>query len=246
MRRKTTFVVLTLALVALIVAAACGGSDEGPTLQPTSTPVPTTASQSETTAPDSGATGSGGEFTRLFSDPPTLDPALTSDTSSAFVVIEVFSGLVTIDPDLNIVPDIAERWDISNDERTFTFHLRQDVKFHDGKPVTAHDFKFSMERALDPRTESTVADLYLNDIVGASAKLKGTANNVSGIRALDDYTLEITIDAPEAILPGEAHLLHGVRCGPGERGVGARLDVASQRHGPIPAHRVGDWRTDPP
>ena len=54
-----------------------------------------------------------------------------------------------------------------------------------------------MERALDPRTESTVADLYLNDIVGASAKLKGTANSVSGIRVLDDYTLEITIDAPK-------------------------------------------------
>ena len=141
--------------------------------------------------------GTGGEFTRLFSDPPTLDPALTSDTSSAFVVIEVFSGLVTIDADLNIVPDIATRWDLSNDERTFTFHLRNDVKFHDGKPVTAHDFKFSMERALDPRTESTVADLYLNDIVGASAKLKGTANSVSGIRVLDDYTLEITIDAPK-------------------------------------------------
>ena len=199
MRRKTVFVALTLALAALLVAVACGGGgEEGSTLQPTSTPVPTAPSQASTEEAASGApTGSGGEFTRLFSDPPTLDPALTSDTSSAFVVIEVFSGLVTIDPDLNIVPDIAERWEVSNDERTFTFHLRQDVQFHDGKPVTAHDFKYSMERALDPRTESTVADLYLNDIVGASAKLKGTANNVSGIRVLDDYTLEITIDAPK-------------------------------------------------
>ena len=67
---------------------------------------------------------------------------------------------------------------MSNDERTYTFHLRNDVKFHDGKAVTANDFKYSMERALDPRTESTVADLYLNDIVGASAKVKGTANSV--------------------------------------------------------------------
>ena len=198
MRLKTVFIVLTLVLATLLVAAACGGNGEGPTLQPTSTPVPTSPSQAPTEAPDTAApTGSGGEFTRLFSDPPTLDPALTSDTSSAFVVIEVFSGLVTIDPDLNIVPDIAERWDISNDERTFTFYLRQDVKFHDGKDVTAHDFKYSMERALDPRTESTVADLYLNDIVGASAKLRGAADNVTGIRVLDDYTLEITIDAPK-------------------------------------------------
>ena len=196
--RFTLLTVLALAMIALLVAAACGSSEEGPTLQPTSTPVPTAPAQLATATPiaDSPA-GTGGEFTRLFSDPPTLDPALTSDTSSAFVVIEVFSGLVTIDADLNIVPDIATRWDLSNGERTFTFHLRNDVKFHDGKPVTAHDFKFSMERALDPRTESTVADLYLNDIVGASAKLKGTANSVSGIRVLDDYTLEITIDAPK-------------------------------------------------
>ena len=196
--RFTLLSVLALAMIALLVAAACGSSDDGPTLQPTSTPIPTAPATlaTATPVPDSPA-GTGGEFTRLFSDPPTLDPALTSDTSSAFVVIEVFSGLVTIDADLNIVPDIATRWDLSNDERTFTFHLRNDVKFHDGKPVTAHDFKFSMERALDPATESTVADLYLNDIVGASAKLKGTANSVSGIRVLDDYTLEITIDAPK-------------------------------------------------
>lgn len=197
MRRKTIFLALTLALVALLVSAACGGNGESPALRPTSTPLPTAPAQAPTPVPESAPTGSGGEFTRLFSDPPTLDPALTSDTSSAFVVIEVFSGLVTIDPDLNIVPDIAERWEVSNDERTFTFHLRQDVRFHDGKPVTAHDFKYSMERALDPRTESTVADLYLNDIVGASAKLRGAADNVTGIRVLGDYSLEITIDAPK-------------------------------------------------
>ena len=151
MRRKTVFVVLTIALATLLVAAACGGGgDDGPALQPTSTPVPTAPSEAPTAAPDVAAGGVGWEFTRLFSDPPTLDPALTSDTSSAFVVIEVFSGLVTIDEDLNIVPDIALRWDVSNDERTYTFHLRNDVKFHDGKAVKAHDFKYSMERALDP------------------------------------------------------------------------------------------------
>ena len=197
MRRNTIFLALALALVTLLVSAACGGNGEDPTPQTAPTTVPTAPSETETAAPDSAPTGSGGEFTRLFSDPPTLDPALTSDTSSAFVVVEVFSGLVTIDPDLNIVPDIAERWEVSNDERTFTFYLRQDVRFHDGKPVTAHDFKYSMERALDPRTESTVADLYLNDIVGASAKLRGAADNVSGIRVLDDHSLEITIDAPK-------------------------------------------------
>ena len=79
----------------------------------------------------------GGTLSRLWSDPPTLDPHLTTDATSATIIIEVFGGLVTIAPDLNIVPDLAERWDVTNDGRVYTFHLRQDAVFHNGKPVTA-------------------------------------------------------------------------------------------------------------
>ncbi|MCH8087028.1 MAG: peptide ABC transporter substrate-binding protein [Chloroflexi bacterium] len=208
---KSKRLFIGLALIGVLVAAACGGGGDtssqpstAPTATPGFAPPPTpTSIPSESGAlaatPLAAAAGSdplaGGEFTRLFGDPPTLDPALTSDTTSAALVVEIYSGLVSIDTDLNIIPDIAESWDITNDGRTFTFHLRKDVKFHDGKPVTAQDFKYSMERTLNPATESTVADLYLNDIVGAKAMLNGTADSVSGIRVLGDYTLEITIDA---------------------------------------------------
>ncbi|MCH9035921.1 MAG: peptide ABC transporter substrate-binding protein [Chloroflexi bacterium] len=208
---KSKRLFIGLALIGVLVAAACGGGGDtssqpstAPTATPGFAPLPTpTSIPSESGAlastPLSATAGSdplaGGEFTRLFGDPPTLDPALTSDTTSAALVVEIYSGLVSIDTDLFIIPDIAESWDVTNDGRTYTFRLRTDVKFHDGKPVTAHDFKYSMERTLNPATESTVADLYLNDIVGAKAMLNGTANSVSGIRVLDDYTLEITIDA---------------------------------------------------
>ena len=208
---KSKRLFIGLALIGVLVAAACGGGDDtssqpstAPTATPGFAPLPTpTSIPSESGAlaatPLAATAGSdplaGGEFTRLFGDPPTLDPALTSDTTSAALVVEIYSGLVSIDTDLFIIPDIAESWDITNDGRTYTFHLRKDVKFHDGKPVTAHDFKYSMERTLNPATESTVADLYLNDIVGAKAMLNGTASSVNGIRVLDDYTLEITIDA---------------------------------------------------
>ena len=208
---KSKRLLIGLALIGVLVAAACGGGGDtssqpstAPTATPGFAPLPTpTSIPSESGAlastPLSATAGSdplaGGEFTRLFGDPPTLDPALTSDTTSAALVVEIYSGLVSIDTDLFIIPDIAESWDVTNDGRTYTFRLRTDVKFHDGKPVTAHDFKYSMERTLNPATESTVADLYLNDIVGAKAMLNGTANSVSGIRVLDDYTLEITIDA---------------------------------------------------
>jgi oligopeptide transport system substrate-binding protein len=131
-------------------------------------------------------------------EPPTLDPALTQDATSAAYIVEIFSGLVTLNQDLEVVPDIAESWDLSDDGTTYTFHLRDDVQFHDGKPVTAQDFKYTIERACDPATGSVVADTYLGDIVGAKAKLRGQADEVSGVVVVDDHALEITIDSPKA------------------------------------------------
>ena len=149
-------------------------------------------------APAVGQPKKGGAFRLLWSDPPTLDPHLTADTSSGQIVVEVFSGLVTISTDLKLEPDIAERWEVSPDGRTYTFFLRRGVKFHDGKPVTAKDFKYSLERAADPKTKSPVADTYLGDIVGVKEKLKGRAAEVSGVKVIDDHTLQITIDTPKA------------------------------------------------
>ncbi len=130
-------------------------------------------------------------------EPITLDPALASDVASAEYIEKIFSGLVTLNKDLEVVPDIAKDWDVE-DGTVYTFYLREDVVFHDGKPVTAEDFKYSIERACDPETGSTVARSYLGDIVGAQDKLNGEADEVEGVEVIDDYTLRITIDAPKA------------------------------------------------
>ncbi|MCW5879639.1 MAG: hypothetical protein KIS91_01670, partial [Anaerolineae bacterium] len=129
-------------------------------------------------------------------DPPTLDPALTQDATSAGYIVEMFSGLVTIGQDLKIAPDLAKEWKVSPDGKTYTFTLRDDAKFHDGKPVTARDFKYSIERACDRKTGSVVADTYLGDIIGCRDKLTGKAQEVSGVKVVDDKTLALTIDAP--------------------------------------------------
>jgi oligopeptide transport system substrate-binding protein len=129
-------------------------------------------------------------------DPPTLDPHLSGDATSAEYVVEIFSGLVTFDRDLNLVPDLAERWEVSDDGTVYTFFLRENARFHNGKPVRAQDFKWSLERACDFRTRSTTADTYLGDIVGCRDKLRGNADEVKGVRVIDDQTLEITIDKP--------------------------------------------------
>ncbi|MQF82552.1 peptide ABC transporter substrate-binding protein [SAR202 cluster bacterium AD-802-E10_MRT_200m] len=137
-------------------------------------------------------------FRRLWEDPPTLDPHRVTDTTSAAIAVEVFSGLVTLSLDLKLEPDLAERWNISQDGRTYTFFLRENAKFHDGRKVTAEDIQYSLERALDPKTLSLTADSYLDDIVGAKEKFKGEATHITGIKVLDSQTISITIDEPKA------------------------------------------------
>ena len=161
-------------------------------------PISPNAASPETASASATAIESGGRLVRLYSDPPTLDPHLTTDAGSAAIIVEVFGGLVTINPDLEVAPDLAESWDISADGRTYTFHLRGSAQFHDGKPVTAEDVLWSLERATDPKTLAPVAQQYLGDIVGVSDKLEGAAQSISGVRVVDDRTLEITIDAPKS------------------------------------------------
>ena len=168
-----------------------GAMTEAP--EPTATRRPTVPSSSGGTTPVEG-----GVLSRLWSDPPTLDPHLTTDATSATIIIEVFGGLVTISPDLSIVPDLAERWDVTDDGTVYTFHLREDAVFHNGKPVTAQDFKWSIERVANPLTAAPVADQYLGDIVGFNERLNGDADEVSGVRVIDEHTLEITIDSAKS------------------------------------------------
>ena len=200
--------VLLIALAALFVLAACSSRSEpaapagpaAPTDTPATGPTPTFA-VSEQQAPKRDSTGpalEGGTLLRLGNDPPTMDPHLTTDATSATIIVEVFGGLVTIDPDLNIVADLAETYEVSPDGKIYTFHLRTDAKFHNGKAVTAQDFKWSFERAANPSTAAPVVDQYLGDIVGVKERLKGDAIDVRGVRVIDEHTLEITIDEPKA------------------------------------------------
>ena len=140
-----------------------------------------------------------GQILNLYGmDPYTLDPAVAGDATSNTYITQLFSGLVRLDEDLEPAPDIAQSWQVSQDGRTYTFQLRSDVLFHDGRPVTAEDFSYSWQRACDPDTGSQTAATYLGDIVGVKAVLAGEADEISGVRVLDDYTLEVTIDEPKA------------------------------------------------
>jgi oligopeptide transport system substrate-binding protein len=121
------------------------------------------------------------------------DPATTHTSGDK----RVFSGLVSFDPRLNLTPDLAETWDVSSDGTVYTFHLRQNAKFHDGRTVTAQDVLYSWERAASPDLGSDTVMTYLNDIVGVREMYAGQADHISGLKALDEHTLQVTIDAPK-------------------------------------------------
>ncbi|HAV10597.1 MAG TPA: peptide ABC transporter substrate-binding protein [Dehalococcoidia bacterium] len=132
------------------------------------------------------------------SGPLTLDPAISGEMSSHTYITQIFSGLFRLDDAMQPVGDLADTWERSQDGKIYVFHLKKEAKFHDGKPVTAQDFKYSWERACNPATESRTASTYLGDIVGAREMLQGKANTISGVQAIDDQTLKVTIDAPKA------------------------------------------------
>jgi oligopeptide transport system substrate-binding protein len=134
----------------------------------------------------------------LLVEPTTMDPARVEDGPTIEVLMHIYDGLVRWNEKNQIEPAIAESWKVSPDGRTYTFYLRKNVRFHTGRAVTAHDFVFSINRALSPSTASTVAGTYLNDIEGALDVLSGKAKSASGVKALDDYTLQIRIVKPRA------------------------------------------------
>lgn len=139
-----------------------------------------------------------GEFrVPLASEPVTLDPASFSDVYSINVGVNLFDGLVEFDENLNVVPAIARRWIISRDHRTYTFHLRKGVKFHNGREVTTEDFVYSFQRILDPETKSPAAPLFYY-IKGAKAFREGINKTVDGLITRDSHTLIIELQEPFA------------------------------------------------
>ncbi|EFO81766.1 extracellular solute-binding protein family 5 [Oscillochloris trichoides DG-6] len=125
-----------------------------------------------------------------------LDPARVADYQTNIAINLIFGGLVRLDPNLAVVGDGAERWQTNADGTVYTFTLRQNLAYGDGTPVTAQDFADALRRTIAPDTGSAFAFEFLKHIVGAEALHDGKSEELSGVRALDDRTLEITLDSP--------------------------------------------------
>ncbi len=187
-----------------------------------------------------GPAPAAGSLRLAWSEPETLDPAMAQDVGSWAYLLHLHSGLVRLGPDLTVVPELAQ-WQVSADGRTYTFTLREDARFQDGRPVTATDVKYSLERATDPALQSPVAEIYLGDIVGVREKLAGRAREISGVAVLDQRTVAITIDAPKVYFL--AKLTYPTSAVLDRRNVESGADWSKHPNGAGP-YRLAHWDED--
>lgn len=124
----------------------------------------------------------------------TLDPALAYDQDSLTAISLLYTGLVQLDDHLQVQPQLAQSWEQSADGLVWTFHLKPHLKFSDGTPLTASDVVYSIDRALQPATKSTVAPIYLGIIRDADKLLGGSITTLIGdsLQAVDPNTVQIT------------------------------------------------------
>jgi oligopeptide transport system substrate-binding protein len=186
--------VLSLVMVAPLLAS-CGGSSAAPTAAPTTASAATSAPAGSELAADQSFTFNNG------AEPETLDPAIMTGDPEQKIIFQLLEGLTTYNPkDLTPAPGVAEKWDVSADNLTYTFHLR-DTKWTNGDPITANDFIYSWRRALDPQLNGGKPSDYayqLYYIKGAQDFNEGkiTDFNQVGLKATDPKTLVVTLVDP--------------------------------------------------
>ena len=144
------------------------------------------------------AEGGGSMIVTYKDDVSTLDPAIGYDWQNWSMIKSLFNGLMDYEPGTTeLIPDLAESYEISDDGLTYTFKLHQGVKFHNGRELTADDVKWSIERVVRPETQSP-GQGFFGMIAGYDEVAAGDATELSGIEAVDPYTVKFTLSRPDA------------------------------------------------
>lgn len=195
---KKMALVMAAVMASGMILSACGG---GSSTTPTTTAATGETKAGETKAGETAAPTEGGAATgidiavQIGPDPETLDPHLNSAIDGANMIIHAFETLMTVDKDGKIVPGQAESYEVSDDGLTYTFHLRKDLKWSDGTPLTANDFVYSYKRFVNPETAAPYALDMLGTFKGYEEASKGNVDAL-GVSAPDDNTLVIEMSAP--------------------------------------------------
>ena len=198
MKKKVLALILTAAMV--VGLAACGGStsnDAASTTDETTTESSDNQTGDETTDATE-ATASTGEkilSVQVGPDPETIDPALNSAVDGGNMLLHSFECLLAVDENGQLVPGQAESWETSEDGLTWTFHLRDGLKWSDGSDLTANDFVYSWKRVCDPMVAAPYAETVLSMVEGYDKAIEGDLDALQ-VAAQDDNTLVVTLNAP--------------------------------------------------
>ena len=197
MKKRALALVLTAAMV--LGLAACGGSTtETTTSDAATTEDTTTEATDDQTADEADATASTGEkilSVQVGPDPETIDPALNSAVDGGNMLLHSFECLLAVDQNGQLAPGQAESWETSEDGLTWTFHLRDGLKWSDGSDLTANDFVYSWKRVCDPMVAAPYAETVLSMVEGYDKAIEGDLDALR-VAATDNNTLVVTLSAP--------------------------------------------------
>ena len=186
MKKTKAVLALLMAGTMMLGVVGCGGSSD--------------TAGTGASASDSASAGSSSDMNVMLETPvESLDPQQATDGTSFEVIADYTDGLMQMDADGQAVPAIAESYDLSDDGLTYTFHLRSDAKWSNGTPVTAADFVFAWQRAVDPAVASEYAYMLsdIGQVKNAAEIIAGKKDKSElGVTAVDDVTLQVELNVP--------------------------------------------------
>ncbi len=191
--------VLSFVLIVSLLVIGCGKTtvdEAGTTAAPeTTTQVAKSEANQTTTETNAPQEPTVSRVVKGLFTAPTgvFNPILADSDYDETVNDIVFSSLLQLDDNLDLIPDLAEKYEVSEDNKTITFYLRKDLQWHDGKPFTAKDVKFTFESMAKPTYDGPLYGT-VSDLVGAEAVHNGAAENIEGIKLLDDNTISFTFN----------------------------------------------------
>lgn len=194
MKNAKSLLAFGMAAAMALAATGCGGSATS-----ASSAAESTSSASQGTEAESASAGSGTLNIMLETPVESLDPQLATDGTSFEVIADYTDGLMQMDADGAAVPACAESYEVSEDGTTYTFHIREDAVWSNGDPVTANDFVFAWQRAVDPANASEYSYMLsdIGQIVNAAEIIAGEKDvSELGVTAVDDKTLEVQLNVP--------------------------------------------------
>ncbi len=206
--KKFITIILIISLVMTLGLAGCTNeAPEEPVEDPSGENEPEEEQENEGTSGNDEVEYGGVLKIAGESEPGNLNSIIWPTTSDTNVTHMIYNSLVIPDEELEMVGDLAESWDITEDGKTYTFYLHENVKWHDGEPFTSDDVAFTLRSMAHPEYDAGSTS-RVTPILGAEAYRNGEADSIEGIEIIDEYTIKITTEEPYA--PFLASLFIGV------------------------------------